>query len=583
MFANLLRLASFAVLGGLGYASIIAFERQAIWSLEQDAELSAGAWLGYFTAAIPNYEAALASGELSDQQMQNLLASNRALKAFRFKLFNSDGELTFLSDLYNGSDEQKAQAGLQAHNSDAFKVLQQGRAFTKIEDGTEKVDRPDTYAEVYLPVATNGQRLGVVEVYVDVTDSLALAKQSLTRFALIVGALVLAALAVPTLHLAMAWRKIRQTNARLNSTGEALERHIAAEREASAVQSRLAKENRLLGDLNEWLQTSKSQSELFQLVEKFLTRLLPDCSGALYTFSNSRDVLDGCSDWNGGNAIAHIRPDDCWGLRRGRTYEFGADEIAFSCAHIDQEDGVPQLCMPLLAHGETVGLLHLSLKNEESRGFGEQRRLAQACAEQISMAIANVRMRDELQDQSIRDPLTGLFNRRHMMETLRRELANANRESKSVALLSLDVDHFKKFNDTYGHDAGDMVLRAVGDVLDRLFVGDDVACRPGGEEFIVILPDAEVSEALFKAEQIREELGAISLRYGARTLPGITVSIGVALSPADGSIPLELIKSADEALYAAKDNGRNQVMFTRLIECECCESPEVDGVSAVSA
>src|SRR5205823_4142684 len=118
----------------------------------------------------------------------------------------------------------------------------------------------------------------------------------------------------------------------------------------------------------------------------------------------------------------------------------------------------------------------------------EQRRLALVCAEQISLAIANAKLRDQLRDQSIRDALTGMFNRRYMLETCRREFSRATRTGQSVSILSMDIDHFKKFNDNHGHDAGDSVLRAVSDCLKANFREEDVPCRFGGEEFVVILP-----------------------------------------------------------------------------------------------
>lgn len=189
------------------------------------------------------------------------------------------------------------------------------------------------------------------------------------------------------------------------------------------------------------------------------------------------------------------------------------------------------------------------------------------------MAIANVRMRDELQDQSTRDALTGLFNRRHLAETLRRQLQRAARQNTSVALLSIDVDHFKRFNDNFGHDAGDMVLRAVGEVLDRATDGDEAACRPGGEEFAVVLPNCDVPEALHRAEELRERIQRISIRYGEKTLPSVTASIGIALFPTDGTVPQDLMRAADEALYAAKAGGRNRAMLTTLMDVEVDAGP----------
>ena len=180
------------------------------------------------------------------------------------------------------------------------------------------------------------------------------------------------------------------------------------------------------------------------------------------------------------------------------------------------------------------------------------------CAEQISLAIANVRMRDELHYQAIRDALTGLYNRRHMMDTLRRRIET--RKQAPFSIVSIDVDHFKKFNDNHGHDAGDTVLRAVGEVLVAACNGNDIACRMGGEELMLFLPDIGHAAALERADGLRQAVAALEVRYADRTLPQITISVGVADYPQHGALPQDVIRAADEALYAAKAGGRNQVV-----------------------
>ena len=334
---------------------------------------------------------------------------------------------------------------------------------------------------------------------------------------------------------------------------------------------KLNRETRLLADLNEWLQSCNSLDELYQMVAEFLGRLLPACGGSLYIYANSRDMLESARAWNGANMTAGMHPEDCWGLRRGRPYTYGENEIGFLCAHVDPSVSREYCCIPILAHGETIGLLHLVFGCEEGlngalRGkeaIAEQRRLGLICAEQISLAIANVKLRDELRDQSIRDALTGLYNRRYMMETCSREFSRAARAGQQVSVLSLDIDHFKKYNDNHGHDAGDMVLRAVGSCLESLFRNEDVPCRFGGEEFVVLLPGADAADAARRAEQLRSRVAALVVRYLEKSLPTITVSIGVAAFPEAGDYPEAVLKAADEALYRAKEGGRNRVELSR--------------------
>jgi len=213
--------------------------------------------------------------------------------------------------------------------------------------------------------------------------------------------------------------------------------------------------------------------------------------------------------------------------------------------------------------------MHLTPKDKaDGKAFLKQRRLAQMAAEQISLAIANTRMRDELHNQSIRDSLTGLYNRRHFIECLRKHIDSSKYNGHPVSLVSIDVDHFKKFNDNHGHDAGDMVLRSVGSVLEQACDGDQLPCRLGGEEFIVLLPEASQQLAVEAAEKLRKAVEAITVRYGEKNLPRITISLGVATYPTHGAMPQDLMKSADDALYASKAAGRNQVTVAASLSNE---------------
>jgi diguanylate cyclase (GGDEF)-like protein len=345
---------------------------------------------------------------------------------------------------------------------------------------------------------------------------------------------------------------------------------------------KLNRETRLLADLNEWLQSCSSLGELYRMVAEFLGRLLPGCAGSLYIYANSRDVLESAKAWNGGKMMPAMHPDDCWGLRRGRPYTFGENEIDFRCSHVDPSMQSEYCCIPILAHGETIGLLNLEFRchsgsdgeKTHNGANAEQRRLGLVCAEQISLAIANVKLRDQLRDQSIRDVLTGLFNRRYMLETCRREFSRAARAGQSISILSIDVDHFKKYNDNHGHDAGDMVLRAVGNCLENLFRNEDIPCRFGGEEFVVILPGADADAGSRRAEQLRSKTEEIVVRYLEKNLPRITVSIGVAVFPQAGDNPQAVLKAADEALYRAKEKGRNRVELSGAAAMDA-DAPEL--------
>lgn len=404
-------------------------------------------------------------------------------------------------------------------------------------------------AQVFFPLMHNGHFDGAIDFYTDITE---MRETFIYRARMSLAVLTSIALLAMTIAVLVVFKANRQ---RMNQ----LKARAAKDQEVMASQMQLAREVKLLGELNEWLQSCRTLDELFKMVSEFMGHLLPDAEGSIYVFSAPRDILGGCASWNGGSLKDHIQPDECWGLRRGRTYEFGASEVEFACAHAAPHDGRPYFCFPILAHGETVGLMHLRAMPARAGDFTTCKPLAQMCAEQISMAIANVRMRDQLHDQSVRDPLTGLFNRRHMNESLRKFLSNSELNCNRLSLIAIDVDHFKKFNDNHGHDAGDKVLRAVSAALEKACDGDEIACRPGGEEFTLILPGITPEDALTRAELLRQAVEEITVRYGDKNLPRITISAGIAHFPAHGLLPQDLLRAADEALYAAKAKGRNQV------------------------
>jgi diguanylate cyclase (GGDEF)-like protein len=341
--------------------------------------------------------------------------------------------------------------------------------------------------------------------------------------------------------------------------------------EALKAEQMLQRATQLLSELDEWLQCCQSLEELFKVVSMYMHKLLPATSGELYIYSNSRDVLDGSCQWGVEAMLDHIAPDSCWALRRGRPYKYGTGNVGFVCGHVEKQiceaEGLKYLCLPIVAHGDTVGLLHIKFNErndqmaDESmpRRYSDMFDFAAQCAEHISLAIANVRLRDELRDQSIRDSLTGLYNRRYFLERLRNELRNAEKKGEHVGLITFDADRFKSFNDNHGHDAGDVILREIGDVIQTTFNGTEVACRYGGEEFNILIPSASAEQAKAAAEILRSNVEGLIVRYENSELPRVTISAGVAAYPEHGRQVQDLLKAADAALYMAKEQGRNRV------------------------
>ena len=344
----------------------------------------------------------------------------------------------------------------------------------------------------------------------------------------------------------------------------------AEQAEANAIQVLNAErsrqiEARQLSDLDEWLQSCRSLDELYSIVQRFMKLMLPDTAGELYVYSNSRDALDGVCGWNGLSVQDYISPDSCWALRRGRAYSFDPEGLSFQCDHVTETGEVGQSdtysCIPIVAHGDTIGLLHIrfAAPRADTVKITDPILFANRCGERISMAIANVRLRDELHDQSIRDPLTSLYNRRYFMDAIRREAMLCDRKGQTFGLISFDVDNFKAFNDNHGHEAGDIVLRTIGARLSEVFDGEDVPSRMGGEEFAVLVSHADREAATARAEQLRELIANTEVRYMNGILPRVTISGGVAVFPENGRQPRQLLQSADQALYRAKEEGRNFV------------------------
>jgi diguanylate cyclase (GGDEF)-like protein len=175
------------------------------------------------------------------------------------------------------------------------------------------------------------------------------------------------------------------------------------------------------------------------------------------------------------------------------------------------------------------------------------------------MALASLQMRQKLEHQSARDGLTGLFNRHFLEIALDREIARAVRRKSTLAVLMIDVDHFKRLNDQFGHAAGDAVLKEIARVFLDKTRTEDLACRYGGEEFTIILPDITPENAWQRAEVIRQAVADLRTHIDNTLYNNVTISVGVAIFPNDGSSSELLLRHADAALYRAKHGGRNRV------------------------
>jgi len=335
----------------------------------------------------------------------------------------------------------------------------------------------------------------------------------------------------------------------------------------------IARERAELGNMADLFQTCQTVTEACKVAESVLPPIFEFRPGILYLTNSSRNLIENAATWSGCSTSEDaFDPGDCWALRLGKPYDGGDPNSPLKCSHVRPNLTGDYLCVPLVAQGETLGVLYLedqksSLAPIETRMVLREHLQMRAIAvsERISLSLANLKLREMLRGQSIRDALTGLFNRRYFEESLNRELSRAGRLHRPVALVMIDVDHFKQFNDTFGHQAGDMLLREVASVFKTRIRAGDLACRYGGEEFALIVADSDSQGARVCTESVRHSIGALDLHHHGQFLGTVTISAGIASFPIHGSNPEDLISSADQALYKAKKAGRDCVVV--------CETP----------
>jgi diguanylate cyclase (GGDEF)-like protein len=375
-----------------------------------------------------------------------------------------------------------------------------------------------------------------------------------------------AAALAAVLGLAVTWTAARWLSA---TAGRAAAERAAREAltgEMARLVAQRAREVALQGELGGLLQGCLSVDEAAGVVRRVLEPFFPGEAGAMFVPGAEGGPLRLAAAWGPGRPAAELDPADCPGLLRGRAHVVDEARSGAACPHLGVPPPAAFACLPLVSRGETLGLLHLAAGGPARAGAAPpgwwsevKQRLAATVPEQLALALANVRLRERLRQEAIRDPLTGLFNRRYMEESLDRELRRVARTGEPVGLLVVDVDHFKGFNDRFGHEGGDAVLAALGALLGTSVRGGDLACRLGGEEFVLVLPGAGPEEARRRADGIRLAVRALEVRHADRRLDPVTVSVGVAASPRHGETRDALLRAADAALYRAKGQGRDRV------------------------
>jgi diguanylate cyclase (GGDEF)-like protein/PAS domain S-box-containing protein len=321
------------------------------------------------------------------------------------------------------------------------------------------------------------------------------------------------------------------------------------------------KEIVLLNEMSRLLQASQTVEEAYQIIADLSNQLFPRTTGALYLLNSARTSVSAMASWGDLPAAEKMfAPNDCWGLRHGRTHPLSEDQGGLQCLHLSEPLPAVSYCLPVQIQGEILGILHVRSQHKENLEAAKFQ-LAYTVVEQTGMALSNLNLRAALREQSIRDPVTGLYNRRYMEEALKQHLSRVTRHLHPLGIIMIDIDHFKNFNDVHGHAAGDQILRELGKFLQSHIRGEDTACRYGGEEFILIMPDVFLEAAKSRAEQLRHAARELRVEDGGQSFAGITLSIGVALYPLHGRTIENVLRAADSALYRAKQEGRDRVVI----------------------
>lgn len=326
----------------------------------------------------------------------------------------------------------------------------------------------------------------------------------------------------------------------------------------------------IIAELSQTLQACVSLDEVNQILHKFCEKLFNSFSGAIYLYREVEHQLVRTVIWGAASALrSTICIEDCLAFRTNRPFAVELNQSSIICQHVSDADLPNQtkskmkysLCVPMVAQGKILGLFFLYNRQPGSDQTDHDTVLGKAVivAEYVSLITANLNFRNALRQEAIRDPLTYLFNRRYMLETMERELRRAERANGHLGIIMADIDYFKRVNDTYGHECGDLVLKEVANIFKTRLRAEDVPTRLGGEEFLLILPGASLEDSVRRAETLRLAVKEQHLMYHGQELGIITISIGVSAFPDIGATAQVLVETADAALYRAKQGGGDRV------------------------
>ncbi|WP_233588682.1 sensor domain-containing diguanylate cyclase [Legionella sp. km535] len=321
----------------------------------------------------------------------------------------------------------------------------------------------------------------------------------------------------------------------------------------------LEKNEKLVNKLNGMLQLCITMDETYPRINLIAQELFSGFNGALSVLNKSNNSLETVIQWGKDKILRNIfSPEDCFSIREGSITIIDDPETWVACPHYLNPPVGGYMVLPLFVQNDLLGVIHLSAQSAIPIPKHLQD-TALTFSNMVKIALSNIKLREKLREQSLRDALTGLYNRRYINEYLPNELAKMMREKSTLNVIMMDLDNFKKFNDDYGHEAGDEVLKLIGQIINQKFRVGDTACRFGGEEFLITMVHTELNDCIQRLEEFQKAIKSKSVFFNNQILPVVTVSIGLAIAPKHGTTMDELIQAADQALYKAKMLGKNRI------------------------
>lgn len=324
---------------------------------------------------------------------------------------------------------------------------------------------------------------------------------------------------------------------------------------------RRTREMALLSDMGDVLRACFTTEEVYEVIVRVAHEIFPSLCGALYVLGPLRNIVESVAEWGDTSQMdLTFAPDDCWALRRGKVHFVEDTRVGLLCKHVQNPLPKGYICVPMMAQSEAVGILHLAQPEAEQLPDDKQR-LAIAMAEHVAMALSNLRLHETLRNQSIRDQMTGLFNRSFMEESLELELRRATRTQHQLSVIMLSLDNFQALKGSHGAEVGDSIMPRTGMLLQGNVRKGDIACRFGTHTFALILPNAGYEASRKRAETLLEQVTSLEVKNQSERVGHILASVGLAVFPENGQTTESLLRSAEAALNRARSSGGNQVVI----------------------